>query len=286
MQQTPYSAAADMNTTNASAVDISMAGVGGNRGTYSFRDSKEVFRGVGLESKMKLFGSLAGGIGSMPSDFEFSGDGVSDYSKKSVIENGSGEGAAEEVARTVMSDLVHSSRYDVIPKISTFQGQPAKILVNILKFHKERNGELKRSGSKVDVGDLWSGILDAAIGAGGGEKALKKFWAPMFVDPMKGWEEGEEEGDGDERRRMIRKVVGVLKLAVEGRKNQKKRAGGGGGGGGGMATPNTSRFSALSNYEEFGDEDGGSSSGLGDSGEGRGGGDGGGGGEDEDEFDF
>ena len=96
MQQTPYSAAADMNTTNASAVDISMAGVGGNRGTYSFRDSKEVFRGVGLESKMKLFGSLAGGIGSMPSDFEFSGDGVSDYSKKSVIENGSGEGAAEE----------------------------------------------------------------------------------------------------------------------------------------------------------------------------------------------
>ncbi|GMH85744.1 hypothetical protein TrST_g4802 [Triparma strigata] len=282
MQQTPYSAAADMNTTNASAVDMSMASVGGGRGTYEFRVSKEIFRGVGLESKMKLFESLTGQIGSFSSDFEFTGDGVSDYDRKSVIENG-GEGTGEEMARTVMSDLVHSSRYDVIPKISTFQGQPAKILVNILKFQKDRNGELKRAGTKVDVGDLWGGILDAAIVAGGGEKALKKFWAPMFVDPMKVGEDGEEE-DGDKRRRMIRKVVGVLKLAVEGRKNEKKRKEGGGGGGGGIATPNTSRYSALSNYEEFGDEDGGSSSGGGEI-EGGGGG-GGGEGEDEDEFDF
>ena len=57
MQQTPYSAAADMNTTNASAVDMSMASVGGGRGTYEFRVSKEIFRGVGLESKMKVRGT-------------------------------------------------------------------------------------------------------------------------------------------------------------------------------------------------------------------------------------
>ena len=170
---------------------------------------------------VQLFESLTGQIGSFSSDFEFTGDGVSDYDRKSVIENG-GEGTGEEMARTVMSDLVHSSRHDVIPKISTFQGQPAKILVSTLKFQKERNGELKKAGTKVDVGDLWGGILDAAIVAGGGEKALKKFWAPMFVDPMKVGEDGEEE-DGDERRRMIRKVVGVLKLAVERRKNEKRK---------------------------------------------------------------
>jgi len=46
--------------------------------------------------------------------------------------------------------------------------------------------------------------------SGWNEDVLKYFWSPMLVDPDRG-----EEGGTERRRRVVRKVTGVMKAAGE-----------------------------------------------------------------------
>jgi len=285
---------------------------------YSFSGSGELWRGVPAGARVSGLRLLLEGLGSVEDveDLAASDEVGTDEKRVFVTKLVNNQGASTtglsvKDISTLVADLLHSSRDDIMPNPSTagFQGQSRKILGNIEQHQKGRAG----GGAGADLWRLAVGAIASFMsrGARGGDGGVKRFWAPMFVNapPARVSEDDDVEVE-EERRRMIRKVVGVLKEAVE---EEKERAGeealqeirnkaaaeqekekhdrsssssdSSSGSGSGNAM---NKSAALSNYEEFGDES-----------EGGGGGGGGGKGdekveddmkveeeEDGDEFDF
>lgn len=129
----------------------------------------------------------------------------------------------------------------MLPDSSSLQGQPHKILQSIERFQKIKTKERKARGEQgYEPTKIWRGI----IGSNCEGDAVKEFWAPCLANGSLKASDGE--GDEEARKRIIRKIAGVLKLAREEHRkiaeDEKEEA-------------NSSKFSARSNYDEFADEE-------------------------------
>ena len=244
--------------------------------SYSFATSLELYRGTSNSAKLRALDSLASLMRS-PAFIEdeedlVATDEVTLSEKTAYLTQLNQKPAANPatpslpLAAALVADLLHASRDDIMPNPnqSSFQGQSRKILGNIEKHHALRNN------GGAELWELTIAIIahfTTRSGGSGKDGGVKRYWAPMFVNPPPAVLSEDDEVDiEEERRRMIRKVAGVLNEAVVARKERheeeeqlavekeqqreqeqaKEKAE--------RSSRNTNTSAALSNYDEFGED--------------------------------